>query len=129
MIELKPTDEIIEEKTEEEICPEIEETKMDVETVKKTVKKSKRKEWVTKLEDEKEKDITEETEVKITEEIIELPGEEQRIDEKPKEDIPEESKPKKPSKKVIRRKSKPEISEEKSEEPKSVVTEELIELK
>ncbi|OTF71696.1 hypothetical protein BLA29_015125, partial [Euroglyphus maynei] len=77
---------------------------MDVETVKKIVKKSKRKESVTKLEEEKDKDIDEETQVTVTEEIVELPDEENKPKEmmaemdKPEEKL-DEGKSKKPSKK------------------------------
>ncbi|OTF75758.1 hypothetical protein BLA29_014337, partial [Euroglyphus maynei] len=124
---------IIEEKSDEDVIrTEIEETKLDVKTVKKTVKKTKRKESVTEEEEEKDKDITDETQVTVTEEIIELPGEEEKPEKMIKEKDEgklEDDKPKKHSKKVIRRKSKPEFSEEKFEEPKSVVIEELIELK
>ncbi|OTF75184.1 hypothetical protein BLA29_015488, partial [Euroglyphus maynei] len=75
----------------------------------------KRKESVTKSEEEK--DITEETQVTVTEEIIELPHEEQRQEEIIKEndkEKPEEDKPKKHSKKV--KKPKPENIETESEE-------------
>ena len=97
LIALKPTDEILEEKApEEEIQLDIE-SEVGVETKKKLVKKlTKTKEPTAELQDADEKEITEETTVIVTEEIIELPDEEV---EKPEDETKtDEDKPKKKKK-------------------------------
>ncbi|OTF70905.1 hypothetical protein BLA29_014669, partial [Euroglyphus maynei] len=93
MISLKPIEEIPEkQKSEEEIKPDME-SELGVQTKKKLIKPKKP---TAELQEADEKEITEETIVTVTEEIIEIPEDVEMVDkEKPKK------------KKLIRQKSKP----------------------
>ncbi|OTF70140.1 hypothetical protein BLA29_008963, partial [Euroglyphus maynei] len=107
MIALKPTEEIMDEqKPEDEIRPDIE-SEVGVESKKKLLKKlTKPKESTDEIVEAKEKELTEETTVTVTEEIIELPEDVKLVDKE------------KPKKKKIIRKSKP--------DEETVITEEII---
>ncbi|OTF72800.1 hypothetical protein BLA29_013303, partial [Euroglyphus maynei] len=116
MIDMKPTEEIPgKQKSEEETQPDIE-SDVGVETKKKLLKKlTKPKEPTDKIIEAKEKEITDETTMIVTEEIIELP-----------EDINLEQK-EKPKKKKMIRKSKPDEEKLVDESIEEIETTKVIE--